>query len=245
MRYGSLIDDVCTGSRSVFGYPILFSNAQIRRMLKLAKVGKDDIFYDLGCGYGQNLIIALTEFNAKKVVGFESNKRRSRIARGRLEGWIEKRRDIGRERWEILPDDFQELLSGNIRNEVASLQEATVIFYGLETNGQMIKNIEKAWKNQPGKTRRLVYYRNCLFPEIMPTRVDVPFIVSEFPFKPTTDKIEWLTRVTCKQKSSLVKNGKLSLIELWDDLRHDYDIERSYDDISDYKRRLRRAVSKR
>jgi SAM-dependent methyltransferase len=38
-----------------------------RAMCRLAKVGKNDIVYDLGCGDGTALIIAAKEFNAKGV----------------------------------------------------------------------------------------------------------------------------------------------------------------------------------
>src|SRR3989344_2701554 len=38
-----------------------------RAICKLAKVGKDDVIYDLGCGDGTALIIAAKEFKAKGV----------------------------------------------------------------------------------------------------------------------------------------------------------------------------------
>jgi SAM-dependent methyltransferase len=242
MRNRSLIDDIYVDENSVMGPPILNSNADIRRMMTLARVGKKDIFYDLGSGYGQNLIIALTEFNVRKAVGFENDKRRRERSIERLENWSNVRTDIKREMWEVLPHNFQRLLSGKIKKEVASLGEATVIFFGLETNSDDARRIAKGWQDISGPTRRLVYYRNCLFPEIMPTRAESPFLVSEFPFKPTTDKIAWLLKVTGKSKSSLIKGGQLGETELWDDLRHDYDIERSDDDLSHYRARLGRAV---
>jgi hypothetical protein len=43
-------------------------------MLQLAKVGPGDIVYDLGCGDGRILFMAITEFNATKAVGYELNK---------------------------------------------------------------------------------------------------------------------------------------------------------------------------
>jgi len=45
----------------------------IRKMLKLAKVGKGDVVYDLGSGDGRVLIIAAKEFHAK-AVGIEKNR---------------------------------------------------------------------------------------------------------------------------------------------------------------------------
>ncbi|WFO75688.1 methyltransferase domain-containing protein [Desulfurococcaceae archaeon MEX13E-LK6-19] len=43
----------------------------VRSMLKLAKAGPNDIVYDLGCGDGRILIMAVKEFNVKKAVGVE------------------------------------------------------------------------------------------------------------------------------------------------------------------------------
>ncbi len=43
----------------------------VRAMLKLANAGPEDIVYDLGCGDGRILVIAVKEFNVKKAVGIE------------------------------------------------------------------------------------------------------------------------------------------------------------------------------
>jgi len=48
----------------------------VRAMLKLAGAGPDDIVYDLGCGDGRILIIAVKEFNVKKAVGVEKDPER-------------------------------------------------------------------------------------------------------------------------------------------------------------------------
>lgn len=43
----------------------------VRRMLKIAGVGLGDVVYDLGCGDGRILIMAVKDFGAKKAVGYE------------------------------------------------------------------------------------------------------------------------------------------------------------------------------
>ncbi len=43
----------------------------VRAMLRLAGAGPDDIVYDLGCGDGRILVIAVKEFGVKKAVGIE------------------------------------------------------------------------------------------------------------------------------------------------------------------------------
>lgn len=42
-----------------------------RRMLKIARVGLGDVVYDLGCGDGRILIMAVKEFGADRAVGYE------------------------------------------------------------------------------------------------------------------------------------------------------------------------------
>lgn len=43
----------------------------IDAMMKLAKVGKDDVVYDLGCGRGEILIAAVKKFNIKRGIGID------------------------------------------------------------------------------------------------------------------------------------------------------------------------------
>ena len=44
----------------------------VRKMLELAKVGSEDVLYDLGSGDGRILITAVEEFGVKKAVGVEA-----------------------------------------------------------------------------------------------------------------------------------------------------------------------------
>lgn len=244
MRRGSLIDDVLVDDTHDFGPPICFENFEIRKMLRLAHATSKDVLYDLGSGWGQILIVALTEFNLKKVVGFENQAHRRRKSLERLQKWSEFRKDITRDRWDVLPYNFDKLLKGEIGKKKAALEEATVIFYGLETTSRDTKRIERIWKNAEERERRLVYYHNCLFPEIMPNKIDLPFLSSDFPFTHTSDKMKWLEMITGKMKSSLGGAKQPSETELWDELRHDYDKGGEKDDVQKYRRRLNAAVKR-
>ena len=46
----------------------------IRRMFKLARLDKNDIFYDLACGYSDAVYIASIEYKVKKAIGIEKRK---------------------------------------------------------------------------------------------------------------------------------------------------------------------------
>ena len=89
---------------------------------------------------------------------------------------------------------------------------------------------------------RLIYYYNCLFPEIMPIKVDFPFFVSKKPFVYTNSELDWLKEVTQKRKSSL--SQKLTTQELWDELSHDYDVEGDISEVTRYKNRLKKGLKK-
>jgi Histone methylation protein DOT1 len=240
MRKGSLIDDVelYYGDQ---GPPICFKNADIRKLLKLGKASHNDTFFDLGSGWGQIIMIALTEFGVTKAVGFDSDRERWKKASKRREGWLRQRPDIKPAQWHLKAGNFDTLLrKGKLAGE--SLKDATLIFYGLETHPSILTNIKKAWKNTEG--RRLLYYYNCLFPEILPSDVDLPFFVSEFPFTRPRNEEEWLAWICGKEYSSLVKGDPALKQELWDELRHDYVTDDLQDDIGRYKRRLGHSVNR-
>jgi Histone methylation protein DOT1 len=241
MRKGSLIDDVQLyhGDR---GPPICFKNADIRNLLKLGKAGPEDVFFDIGSGWGQTILIALTEFGVKRAVGFEKDSERWKTANLRREKWLRQRWDIRPDQWHLMKADFEKLFkTGTIAGE--SLKDATLIFYGLTTSSDILRAIKKAWKGTEG--RRLLYYHNCLFPEILPSKVDQPFFVSKFPFTRPVSEEEWLTIICGKRTSSLIRGGRASKQELWDELSHDYDLDLNQDDIGYYKGKVTSSVKRR
>jgi hypothetical protein len=210
-------------------------------MLRLAKVGSDDIVLDLGSGWGQTLIIALSEFGVKRAVGVERVRARYETSKARLGRWSKQRPDLAG-RWDLFNTNFDRVLKNEEKRFNPS--DASVIYYGLETDSWILNKIARAWKGMGGR-RRLVYYYNCLFPEIMPNAVDHPFFVSVFPFTPPSSVKAWLMAMTGKTASSMTEGIDPDENELWDELRHDYRVASSaqvQDTIVDYKRRLRRAA---
>src|SRR5712692_7647323 len=236
VRGQSLIDDLWNDDDT--GPAICFTNAEIRKMLRLANAGPEDTLLDLGSGWGQTLIVALTEFGVKRAMGVELLAGRYKTAIDRLEKWSVLRHDIARDRWHIARKHFDSVLTG--KDETIRLQDATIIYYALETDKWTLNQITRAWRGLKGN-RRLVYYYNCLFPEIMPDEVDYPFYVSNFPFRPPSSAESWLEKVTGKTKSSLKRNARPQEEELWDELSHDYRLKADQEDVSDYKRRLTAA----
>ncbi|MCW4040865.1 MAG: methyltransferase domain-containing protein [Candidatus Bathyarchaeota archaeon] len=64
---------------------VALSMYSVRRMLRLANVGSNDIVYDLGSGDGRVVITAVLEFDAKKAVGIELRKDLIRLAHAQIQ----------------------------------------------------------------------------------------------------------------------------------------------------------------
>lgn len=115
----SLINDVSLDDENK-GPAIMFPNPEIRRMMNLAGVGRNDVFYDLGCGWGQNLIVALTEYHVRNAVGLENDSSRHEVACKRI-----KKLGLSN-RCNILKENLDKALRGKIKG--IDLKEATVVF---------------------------------------------------------------------------------------------------------------------
>ena len=230
----SLIDDVSSKMsqlRGKGGYSILFYNPEIRRMLTLAGASKKDIFYDLGCGLGQNLKIALTEFHVKKAVGIERNQKRAKKADHRL-----TRLNFATVKHKIVCGNFEKLVKGKLKD--ASLKEATIVFYGLSSDPELISDMAGQLK----KGCKLVFYDHCLIPEVQPTKRDYPFYLAVAPLRKPKSALQWLREVVFWQRSSIYKKKTPNESELWDELRHDLKLMGNLPDFADYQNRLRETT---
>lgn len=224
------------------GPPVFYTNQNIRRMLHLANITEKDTFFDLGSGYAQNVILALTEFQARKAKGFEYDEGRIAVSKRRVnENGLS-------EDCKIIEGSFEDTITEK------QLRQATVIYYGLEGAGiDILQKIEKAWsKEEPG--RRFVYHHKGVFPEIIPDDSDFPFYVSKTQvtsrarvrFRKPRTEYEWLKEIVFQPKET-VKRSKPTLIQLWKEFTHNYDVEgtRGFIDENDgLRNRLKRVVSK-
>jgi hypothetical protein len=136
----------------------------------------------------------------------------------------------------VIREDFDKILTGRVKH--VNIGEATVVFYGLSTDKITIERLRRRLK----KGSRLIYKYDCLFPEILPDRVQLPFFMSFAPFRRPRSQYEWLSAVVRKKKSSIVQGKSPGLDELWYELMHDYDVDKVRDRIDDYERRLKRTV---
>lgn len=105
----------------------------VRAMLKVANAGPEDIVYDLGCGDGRVLVVAIKEFNVKKAVGIEIDREKYKLALSKIhEEGIDGRA-------EVIHGDFFE----------TNISDATIVTLFLLTsvNEMLRPKLEKELKN--------------------------------------------------------------------------------------------------
>ena len=104
----------------------------VRKMLELAGAGPDDIVYDLGCGDGRVLLIAVKEFGVKKAVGVEIRDELVREAREKVA------KEGLQDRIEVIHGDMFEV----------DISEATIVTLFLLTsvNDELAPKLERELK---------------------------------------------------------------------------------------------------
>ncbi len=150
------------------------SNRHIRKLLRLARATKRDVFYDLGCGRGQLCVIAVAEFGVKRAVGIELHSGRAEKAAA----YVEK---LGlSDRIEIRNEDFME----------SHLRDATIAYCGHYETEEDVSHFERELRVG---SRFVTLF--LPFIGVIPTAADYPFYLMERPFKKTRDVPLWISKV--------------------------------------------------
>lgn len=149
------------------GQDVQLPDKTFQEIFKFAKLGKNDTFYHLGCGNGRGLVIAREEFDVKKVIGIDNDKKKTDSAE---EMWIEK-------------DKFGvNIICDDIVN--ASFDDADVILFWFMDENIIEKMMPKFSKLK--QDARIITIWGAL-PECLPDEVDFPYIMNKVPFKKAED----------------------------------------------------------
>ena len=141
----------------VKGDSVSLPDGVIRRMFKLARLSKKDIFYDLGCGNINAIYIASTEYEVKKAIGVE--KRKKSVA-----SLLEKTRSLINAR--VIIDD--------IRN--VDISDGNVFLFWFHDE-KMIKQMMQKFSSELKEGSRIItvwsppsllYLINQIFPFLFP-----------------------------------------------------------------------------
>jgi len=146
-------------SSIISGEEVQLLDESLREIFKFVNLGKDDVFYHLGCGTGNSLIIAAKEFGAKSV-GIDKDK--IKITQANQE---KNPRII--------------LRCEDITN--TDLSDATVILFWFSDDEIVEKMFERFSKLNP--RCKIVTIFDPL-PGIIPNKVSFPYLLHETPFKP-------------------------------------------------------------
>jgi len=186
-------------SKSHTGPAVAQSNRSIRKIFRLAKASRRDIFYDLGCGRGQLCVVAVSEFNVGRGVGLERLRRRAQRARR----FVRNRR-LSR-RIEIRNEEYQESKVG----------DATIAYNGLT---EELEELEFYERNLRNGCKLVTLFLPLV--GVLPDAADYPFYLMKKPFKKTRSMSKWIEAVLSK-KATL--NQFLQEIrddpDYWTDLR--------------------------
>ena len=149
------------------GQDVQLSEQTFRDIFKFVGLGKNDVFYHLGCGNGVGLAIAKEEFNAKKVVGIDNSKEKIDAAKKML---LEKnKRDVN-----VIHNDIVDV----------NIDDADVILFWFTDENILEKMMEKFSTLKHG-TRIITIWGPL--PGCLPNAVDFPYILNQVPFKKTDD----------------------------------------------------------
>jgi hypothetical protein len=146
----------------VKGKEITLTDNVVRRMFKLAKIRKSDVFCHLGCGQGNAVALAAREYGVKKAVGVEPDGKHAARARKAI---------AGMKNAEIIQSGILE----------ADLSKATLVLFW-SSDQDVVEALAKKFKKSLRDGARMMTIWSP--PGMMlPQKVDFPFFVCEKPFK--------------------------------------------------------------
>ena len=147
------------------GEDVQLPEKSFREIFKFAELGKDDIFYHLGCGDERGISIAINEFDVKNAIGIDNNSEKIENAKKVLE----KNNSKGK------------LICQNI--EESDISDASVILFWFTDENVINKMVEKFETLKP-ETKIITIWGPL--PDCLPDKVDFPYIINKVPFKKST-----------------------------------------------------------
>jgi len=152
----------------VSGEDVQLSDKSFREIFNFVDLGKNDVFYHLGCGDGKGVNIAIEEFNVKKGIGIDNNSQKINQAKN-ISG---------------------EFYCEDIKN--SDFSDATVILFWF-TDEEIIKNMIKKFEMLKTGTKIITIWGPL--PDCLPEKVNFPYIINTVPFKKASSLQEQLLAV--------------------------------------------------
>jgi len=156
------------------GEDVQLPEKSLREIFKFSNLGKDDIFFHLGCNNEKGIEIAINEFKVKKAIGIDNNFKKIQNAQKNIE---EKNINV-------------KMIHQNI--EESDISDATVILFWFTDENIINKMIKKFEKLKP-KTKIITIWGPL--PNYLPDKVSFPYIINKVPFKKAENLQEQLLAV--------------------------------------------------
>ena len=156
------------------GEDVQLPEKTLKEIFKFSNLGKDDIFFHLGCNNEKGVEIAINEFKVKKAIGVDNNLEKIQNAQKKIK---EKNIDV-------------KLIHQNI--EESDISDATVILFWF-TDEKIIRNMVKKFNKLKPETKIITIWGPL--PNYLPDRVNFPYIINKVPFKKAENLQEQLLSV--------------------------------------------------
>jgi hypothetical protein len=144
------------------GEDVQLPEKAFREIFKFSNLGKDDIFFHLGCNNEKGIEIAINEFKVKKAIGIDNNLEKIQNAQKTIE---EKSMDV-------------KVIHQNI--EESDISDATVILFWF-TDENIIKKMIKKFEKLKPETKIITIWGPL--PNCLPDKINFPYIINKVPFK--------------------------------------------------------------
>ena len=156
------------------GEDVQLPEKSLKEIFKFSNLGKDDIFFHLGCNNEKGIEIAINEFKVKKAIGIDNNLEKIQNAQKNIK---EKNIDV-------------KLIHQNIQE--SDISDATVILFWF-TDEKIIKNMVKKFNRLKPETKIITIWGPL--PNYLPDKVNFPYIINKVPFKKAENLQEQLLAV--------------------------------------------------
>jgi len=156
------------------GEDVQLPEKSFKDIFKFSNLGKDDIFFHLGCNNEKGIEIAISEFKVKKAIGIDNNLEKIQNAQKNID---EKKINA-------------KVIHQNI--EESNISDATVILFWFTDEDIINKMIKKFEKLKP-ETKIITIWGPL--PNCLPDKVNFPYIINKVPFKKTENLQEQLLSV--------------------------------------------------
>ena len=144
------------------GEDVQLPEKSFREIFKFVNLGKDDIFFHLGCNNEKGIKIAIEEFEEKKAIGIDNNLEKIQNAQNNID---KKNINI-------------ELIHQNIQE--SDLSNASVILFWF-TDEKIINEMITKFEKLKSETRIITIWGPL--PNNLPDKVNFPYIINKVPFK--------------------------------------------------------------